>query len=161
MGWEFPTQFLLSYMLIVPDENITLNAVGSSSTSKRGTQTWKVTGSSNVYLLNNVSGSITNGKIYWTITAQSTTYTWYIYGTLQNKYGLTIGASLINTSSINSTTIHTGEYAITYKSNTTTYTWTMPLNKKYMLSRIKESQDLMIYLDPLTIYRTQSNYGWG
>ena len=63
---------------------MTLKAIGTSSTSKRGTQTWKVTGSSNVYLLNDKSCSYVSSYHYWSISKQSTSYTWTITGTYIN-----------------------------------------------------------------------------
>ena len=156
---------------------MTLKAIGTSSTSKRGTQTWKVTGSSNVYLLNNVSGSKdykTYQKYpayadeyhyyYWSITTQSTSYTWTITGTSQNGNYST--GKLYNSSSTTKTT----NELCTISSNTTyTYTGTLPYTYinieyyvKYYTNKTGSRNDKYYkYFNPLTIYRTISTYGWG
>ena len=126
--------------------------MGSSSTSKRGTQTWKVTGSSNVYLLNNVSGSRLGSYYYWKITPQTTSYTWYIKGTYYNN----IGNGQVRHGQAPSAS-STDKLLCTISSNTT-YSWTGILNWGFILEEYKDSYK---YFNPLTIYRVNNIYGWG
>ena len=126
-----------------------------------------MSGSSNTY--NSTSGLPRYAIFYyWDITKQTTSYTWYITGTLKsaaNKGALYNG--------FRSNEYITGTILCTISAQTT-YTYTGILYQNdYLIIRTtyktKESYSssdwstitYYKYFNPLTIYRVNNTYGWG
>ena len=135
---------------------MTLKAIGTSSTSKRGTQTWKVTGSSNVYLLNDKSCSYVSSYHYWSISKQSTSYTWKFKG--DYEFQADNDTDLYNGNSTNTKTEGTKLFTI---SSYSTYSWTGTLNKSYLRCYSSTVGGRYKAYTTITTYRVNNTYGWG
>ena len=131
-------------------------------------------------MINNVSGSESTEEnkkytrytdiyyyYYWTITTQSTSYTWTITGTYIN--GDSAGA--LTNYSKTTDRYSNGVLLCTISYNTTYYTYTGTLSYQYIVinrwtlyyTSASGSTNNKYYghLNPLTMYRTIDTYGWG
>ena len=98
--------------------------------------------------------STTEYYYYWRISStQSTSYTWYITGTYNDSGS---NGTLYNAPSSTNRNI-----ALCTISSNITYTYTGILPYYYINIFYKSRNISYKYFNPLTIYRSVSNYGWG